>query len=58
MGQLSCYTGEEMTWERVATSDAFYAPRAEDCSFDMEPPVRPGPDGSYPVFVPGRTRLL
>jgi hypothetical protein len=24
----------------------------------MEPPIKPGPDGSYPVFKPGRTQLL
>jgi len=27
-------------------------------SMDMEPPVRPGADGIYPVFTPGVTKLL
>ncbi len=59
MGQLSCYTGEELTWDRVSKSDFYYAPKPEDCSFEMEPPVKPGPDKVYPVFAtPGRTRLL
>ncbi|MBK8978749.1 MAG: Gfo/Idh/MocA family oxidoreductase [Planctomycetes bacterium] len=58
MGQLSCYTGEEMTWERMLQSDYCHAPAPADCSFDMEPPVRPGADGTYPVFQPGVTRLL
>lgn len=58
MGQLSCYTGEEMTWERAAASEYFHPPAAKQCSFEMEPPVRPGADGSYPVFQPGVTRLL
>jgi len=58
MGQISCYTGEEITWERINASNFAYAPRPEDCHDGMEPPVKPGPDGSYPVYKPGITRLL
>jgi len=58
MGQISCYTGEEITWERINRSDFFYPPKAEDCRDDMDPPVKLGPDGSYPVPKPGFTRLI
>ena len=58
MGQLSCYTGQEITWDKVSNSDFFFAPRAEEVSEDAEAPVKPGPDGTYPVFVPGVTKLL
>jgi predicted dehydrogenase len=58
MGQLSCYTGKEVTWNEVTTSDFYFAPRPEDVRADMEPPVRLGPDGTYPVFRPGVTKLL
>jgi hypothetical protein len=58
MGQLSCYTGKEVTWEQMNQSDFFYPPKPEDCHDGMEPPVKPGPSGSYPVFIPGRTQLL
>jgi myo-inositol 2-dehydrogenase/D-chiro-inositol 1-dehydrogenase len=58
MGQLSCYTGKEVTWEQINASEFFYPPKAEDCHDGMEPPVQPGPDGSYPVFKPGKTTLL
>lgn len=58
MGQLSCYTGLEVTWEQVMQSDFYYPPKPEECRDDMEPPVKPGPDGTYPVYTPGRTRLL
>ena len=58
MGQFSCYTGKEVTWEQINASDFCYAPRPEDCREDMEAPVKPGPDGIYPVFVPGQTTLL
>jgi len=58
MGQISCFTGKEVTWKQAAASDYFYPPRPEECSFDMEPPVKPGPDGLYPVRVPGKTKIL
>ncbi len=58
MGQLSCYTGKEITWDQITNSDFFYPPKPEDCHDGMEPPAKPGPDGSYPVYYPGRTTLL
>jgi hypothetical protein len=58
MGQISCYTGEEITWERINRSDFSYAPNPEDCHDGMEPPVVAGADGSYPVPKPGLTRLI
>jgi len=58
MGQLSCYTGQEMTWAKVVKSDFHYPPKPEECSFDMKPPVKLGAGGSYPVRIPGKTRLL
>jgi predicted dehydrogenase len=58
MGQFSCYTGKEVTWEQINASDFYYPPKPEDVREDMEAPVKPGPDGTYPVFTPGVTKLL
>jgi predicted dehydrogenase len=58
MGQISCYTGEEITWDRINGSDFYYAPQPEDCYDEMIPPTTLLPCGSYPVPVPGRTRML
>jgi len=58
MGQLSCYTGKAVTWDEVTKSDFAYPPKPEDCKNDMEPPTKPGPTGSYPVYIPGQTKLL
>ena len=58
MGQLSCYTGKEVTWDQMNNSNFAYAPKPEDCHDGMEPPVKPGADGSYPVYIPGKTELL
>ncbi|GMV94731.1 MAG: hypothetical protein AMXMBFR82_45090 [Candidatus Hydrogenedentota bacterium] len=58
MGQISCYTGEEITWERVNASDFFYPPSPDECHDGMPPPVLPDANGIYPVPIPGITRLL
>jgi predicted dehydrogenase len=58
MGQISCYTGKEVTWEQVSQSDYYYPPKPEDCRDDMEPPTKPGPDGSYPVPKPGFEKMV
>ncbi|MDA1273990.1 MAG: Gfo/Idh/MocA family oxidoreductase [Verrucomicrobia bacterium] len=57
MGQLSCYTGQEVTWEQVNQSDFCYAPRPEVCHDGMEAPTQLGSDDSYPVPIPGQTRF-
>ena len=58
MGQLSCYTGKEVTWEQINKSDFYYPPKPEDCRDDMEPPVKAGAHGSYPVPKPGFTKMI
>ena len=58
MGQISCYTGKEITWEQINKSDFCFAPKPEDCHDKMEPPTKPGANGSYPTFVPGKTKLI
>jgi len=58
MGQISCYTGKEVTWDQVNKSDFYYPPKPEDCRDDMDPPVKPGPHGSYPVPTPGVTKMI
>jgi predicted dehydrogenase len=58
MGQLSCYSGQEVTWEQAMRSEFYFAPRAEECTWEMEPPVRPDEKGFYPTAVPGVTRTV
>jgi myo-inositol 2-dehydrogenase / D-chiro-inositol 1-dehydrogenase len=58
MGQLSCYSGKEITWEAVNASDFYHAPKPEDCRDGMEPPTKPDLSGSYPVPSPGRTQFI
>lgn len=58
MGQISCYTGKEVSWEQINQSDFYYPPLPEECRDDMEPPTKPDASGSYPTLVPGRTKLI
>jgi len=58
MGQISCYTGREVTLNEAMASDFYYPPRAEECHDHMDPPTRLGPDGSYPVPIPGQTKMI
>ena len=56
MGQLSCYSGQQITWEAAEASDYSLPPAVEDCTWDMDPPTQPDENGVYPVCaVPGFT---
>jgi len=55
LGQMVCYTGQQMTWEQVLASN--YKAGPEKVSWDMTPPVKPEANGAYPVPVPGITKL-
>lgn len=55
LGQMVCYTGQQLTWDEVMKSNWRAGP--ETCSWDMEPPVKPEADGTYPVPIPGLTKL-
>ena len=57
MGQLSCYTGKEITWDAINKSEFLYEPAPGNCRDGMESPIQPGSDGKYPVPVPGKTQL-
>jgi hypothetical protein len=58
MGQISCYTGKEITWEQISASDFCYQPAPQNCHDGMEPPAKPESGGSYPVPMPGRTKMI
>jgi predicted dehydrogenase len=58
MGQISCYTGKEVTWEQINESDFYYPPKADQCRDGMAPPTKPNAHGSYPVPKPGFTKMI
>jgi hypothetical protein len=59
MGQLSCYSGKQVGWDEVNESDFYFAPRPEDCTWEMDPPTAPDEKGRYPVYAtPGVTKTV
>jgi hypothetical protein len=56
LGQIVCYTGRLLSWKKAASSDFAFEPT--DADFNTKPPVKPGPDGLYPVAIPGKTKLI
>jgi predicted dehydrogenase len=55
LGEMVCCTGQQTTWKQIMESKLSYAlPRY---AWDVEPPIKPGPDGRYPAILPGITKL-
>lgn len=57
MGQMTCYTGKEITYDQVYNSNLEYLPKADEATLDMEPPTKPDERGMYPVPLPGTTSV-
>lgn len=55
MGQIATYTGKKIDWDQALNSGHVFGPA--ECDFSTEPPVKPRADGTYPVRVPGVSRL-
>lgn len=57
LGQIVCYTGRQLGWKKAIAAD-FAFPPAAGIDFHTVSPVQPGPDGQYPLAVPGKTKLV
>lgn len=52
VAQMACYSGEMITWaDAMKSQRSFSLPRY---AWDVEPPVKPGPDGRYPTAMQGK----
>lgn len=56
LGREAGYTGQEITWQQMTASQLDLSP--ERYAFDAPPPILPGPDGKYPVAMPGVTKFV
>ena len=56
LGRMCTYSGKEITWDAAIKSDLSLMPKK--FAFDADPPVMPREDGSYPIAVPGLTRVI
>jgi hypothetical protein len=50
MARMATYSGVQVTWEKALNSQTRLGP--ETCTWESEPPVLPGPDGTYEHAVP------
>ena len=57
LGRMAAESGERVTWEQAMNSQLELAPGLEDYTMESEAPVKPEPDGSYPVAMPGTGKL-
>jgi myo-inositol 2-dehydrogenase/D-chiro-inositol 1-dehydrogenase len=55
-GRMATYSGKMLEWNRAIGSELSLAPK--EYAWDAEPPVVRGPDGRYPVAVPGLTQVV
>ncbi len=56
LGRMATYSGKVVTWEEAMKSELSLVP--EEFSWDMNPPVMPNEDGTYPIPIPGKTVVL
>ena len=56
LGRMATYSGKEVSMKEALEKGANIMPA--DFSWDADPPTVPGPDGTYPVPVPGVTNVF
>lgn len=56
LGRMAGYTGQQITWEQIQQSKLDLSPKRY--AFDATPPTVQGPDGKYPVAIPGVTKFI
>ena len=53
LGREACYSGKVVKWNKLLKKGHDLAPGIDNFTMASAPPVVPGPDGKYPVPVPG-----
>jgi predicted dehydrogenase len=56
MGRMAAHTGQEITFEDMLNCEHEMAPGLDKLTADSPAPLQAGPDGRYPVPMPGRNK--
>lgn len=56
LGRMATYSGQVISWDEALNSDISLMP--ESFGWEAAPPVLPGEDGTYPIPVPGQTKVI
>ncbi|MCA8964904.1 MAG: Gfo/Idh/MocA family oxidoreductase [Planctomycetes bacterium] len=57
MGRMAAHTGQEISYEQILNGDHEFAPDVDKLTLDSPAPLLAGPDGKYPVPMPGMKKL-
>lgn len=53
MGRMAAHTGRVVTYDEILNSDHEFAPDVDKLRLDSLAPLQAGPDGKYPIPLPG-----
>ena len=56
LGRMATYSGQIIDWDKAINSGIDIHPKVY--AWDATPPIVPGPDGYYPIAVPGVTKFV
>ncbi|MEL6673192.1 MAG: Gfo/Idh/MocA family oxidoreductase [Bacteroidota bacterium] len=56
LGRMATYSGQEVSWDEAINSEISLMPKT--LAWDADPPIMPNKDGSYPVAIPGVTKVI
>ncbi|HEY5913747.1 MAG TPA: Gfo/Idh/MocA family oxidoreductase [Verrucomicrobiae bacterium] len=56
LGRMAAHTGQEVTYEDILNSTHEFAPGLDQLTMSSPAPLKAGPDGKYPVPMPGITK--
>lgn len=57
MGRMAAHTGQEITYDDILNGDHEFAPTVDKLTMDSPAPLLAGPDGKYPVPMPGQKKM-
>jgi hypothetical protein len=53
MGRAAVHSGKVITWNEMMNSTFQFVENIDELDYHTQPPVKVGPDGHYPVPIPG-----
>ncbi|MBN1394235.1 MAG: Gfo/Idh/MocA family oxidoreductase [Pirellulales bacterium] len=58
LGRMATYSGKIVAWDEAINSHLDLSPKGKELTWELEPPVKPGPDGCYACAIPGATKAF
>ncbi len=58
LGRMAAESGREITWDQAMASNLELAPGLDNYTMSSPPPVVPDAQGTYPIAMPGFTKVL